>query len=56
MVATTHRLKGLLPKTRAYIILGIFYASTTIGPALGFTLGGQLLRVYVDFFTISADQ
>lgn len=38
------------------VYTGIFYASTTIGPALGFTLGGQLLRVYVDFFTISADQ
>jgi len=35
---------------------GIFYASTTLGPALGFTLGGQLLRIYVDFFTISAEQ
>lgn len=38
------------------MILGIFYACTTLGPALGFTIGGQLLRIYVDFFSISADQ
>ena len=34
-------------------LLGIFYACTTLGPALGYIGGGQLLRIYVDFLVIS---
>lgn len=35
---------------------GIFYGSTMLGPALGYIAGGQLLRLYVDFDTISANE
>ncbi|XP_046442240.1 solute carrier organic anion transporter family member 4A1-like isoform X2 [Daphnia pulex] len=34
----------------------IFYGSTMLGPALGYIAGGQLLRLYVDFDTISANE
>ncbi|XP_046442239.1 solute carrier organic anion transporter family member 4A1-like isoform X1 [Daphnia pulex] len=38
------------------IYSGIFYGSTMLGPALGYIAGGQLLRLYVDFDTISANE
>lgn len=30
-------------------VLGMFYAFSSLGPALGYILGGQLLDVYVDY-------
>jgi len=35
---------------------GIFYGGTMLGPALGYVLGGQFLRLYVDFDSISAEE
>ena len=35
---------------------GIFYSGTMLGPALGYVLGGQFLRLYVDFDSISAEE
>lgn len=31
---------------------GLFLAFSTIGPALGFVMGGFLLRIYGDFYAI----
>ncbi len=35
---------------------GVFYAVTGLGPAIGFILGGQFLRLYVDFLVISPEE
>ncbi len=33
---------------RSTVAVGLFYAASALGPALGFVLGGSLLGVYVD--------
>jgi len=35
------------------VFSGIMYAFATLGPALGYIIGGQLLNIYVDFDSIS---
>lgn len=36
------------------VYLGIFYTMAVVGPAMGYVLGGQLLRVYTDFLIVDA--
>ncbi|XP_053160137.1 solute carrier organic anion transporter family member 4C1-like isoform X5 [Hemicordylus capensis] len=38
-----------VPKHTASIYIGISYAMSSLGPAIGYVLGGQMLRIYVDF-------
>ncbi|XP_020650078.1 solute carrier organic anion transporter family member 4C1 [Pogona vitticeps] len=38
-----------VPKHKASVYIGIGYAMSLMGPAIGYVLGGQLLNVYVDF-------
>uniref|UniRef100_A0A8D2LHW5 Solute carrier organic anion transporter family member n=1 Tax=Varanus komodoensis TaxID=61221 RepID=A0A8D2LHW5_VARKO len=38
-----------VPKHKASAYIGIGYAMSLLGPAIGYVLGGQLLNVYVDF-------
>uniref|UniRef100_A0A670Y895 Solute carrier organic anion transporter family member n=1 Tax=Pseudonaja textilis TaxID=8673 RepID=A0A670Y895_PSETE len=38
-----------VPKHQASVYIGIGYAMSLLGPAIGYVLGGQLLNVYVDF-------
>ncbi|XP_070599078.1 solute carrier organic anion transporter family member 4C1 [Erythrolamprus reginae] len=38
-----------VPKHKASVYIGIGYAMSLLGPAIGYVLGGQLLNVYVDF-------
>ncbi|KAL1440382.1 hypothetical protein MTO96_009426 [Rhipicephalus appendiculatus] len=40
------------PSARASIFMGIFYATSVLGPAMGFLLGGYFLSMYTD---ITAD-
>ncbi|KAK7869819.1 hypothetical protein R5R35_008040 [Gryllus longicercus] len=43
-------------KKMSSVYLGIYYTMAIIGPAAGYVLGGELLKVYVDFVTVdSAD-
>ncbi|KAM6473200.1 solute carrier organic anion transporter family member 4C1 [Liasis olivaceus] len=45
-----------VPKHKASVYIGIGYAMSLLGPAIGYVLGGQLLNVYVDFnHNISVD-
>lgn len=36
----------------AFIVSGIYYTMTIIGPAVGYVVGGQLLLIYTDFLTV----
>uniref|UniRef100_A0A8D0C2Z1 Solute carrier organic anion transporter family member n=1 Tax=Salvator merianae TaxID=96440 RepID=A0A8D0C2Z1_SALMN len=38
-----------VPKHKASVYIGIGYAMSLMGPAIGYVLGGQLLNIYVDF-------
>ncbi|KAH0628111.1 hypothetical protein JD844_008854 [Phrynosoma platyrhinos] len=38
-----------VPKHQASVYIGIGYAMSLLGPAIGYVLGGQLLNIYVDF-------
>ncbi|KAJ7335736.1 hypothetical protein JRQ81_013677 [Phrynocephalus forsythii] len=38
-----------VPKHKASVYIGIGYAMSLLGPAVGYVLGGQLLNIYVDF-------
>lgn len=33
-------------------LVGIMYSFSTLGPALGYVIGGQLLNLYVDFYEV----
>ncbi|XP_030322651.1 solute carrier organic anion transporter family member 4C1 isoform X2 [Calypte anna] len=37
-----------VPKNKSSIYIGIGYAMSLMGPAIGYTLGGQLLNIYID--------
>ncbi|XP_056370336.1 solute carrier organic anion transporter family member 4C1 isoform X2 [Oenanthe melanoleuca] len=37
-----------VPKHKASLYIGIGYAMSLLGPAIGYVLGGQLLKVYID--------
>lgn len=34
---------------------GVYYTMAVVGPALGYVLGGQLLKIYTDFVTVDPD-
>ncbi|GFS36930.1 solute carrier organic anion transporter family member 4A1 [Trichonephila inaurata madagascariensis] len=38
-----------VPTKMSSMYLGIFYTMAIVGPAIGYLLGGQLLKIYVDF-------
>ncbi|XP_060091623.1 solute carrier organic anion transporter family member 4C1 [Heteronotia binoei] len=38
-----------VPKHKASFFIGIGYSMSLLGPAVGYVLGGQLLKIYVDF-------
>ncbi|XP_042311154.1 solute carrier organic anion transporter family member 4C1 [Sceloporus undulatus] len=38
-----------VPKHQSSVYIGIGYAMSLLGPAIGYVLGGQLLNIYVDF-------
>ncbi|KFM77806.1 Solute carrier organic anion transporter family member 4A1, partial [Stegodyphus mimosarum] len=38
-----------VPTKMSSVYLGIFYTMAIIGPAIGYLLGGQLLKIYVDY-------
>ncbi|XP_075788187.1 solute carrier organic anion transporter family member 4C1 isoform X2 [Pelodiscus sinensis] len=37
-----------VPKHKSSLYIGIGYAMSLLGPALGYVLGGQLLKIYID--------
>ncbi|GLG98076.1 Solute carrier organic anion transporter family member [Gryllus bimaculatus] len=41
-------------KKMSSVYLGIYYTMAIIGPAAGYVLGGELLKVYVDFVTVDS--
>ncbi|XP_030377151.1 solute carrier organic anion transporter family member 4A1 [Scaptodrosophila lebanonensis] len=41
-------------KKMSSVYLGFYYTMAIIGPAIGYVLGGQLLLIYTDFFTMDA--
>lgn len=36
------------------VALGIYYTMAIIGPALGYVVGGELLKIYTDFLTVDS--
>ncbi|XP_053383119.1 solute carrier organic anion transporter family member 4C1-like isoform X2 [Mercenaria mercenaria] len=41
-----------VPASSSPMYIGILYAFATLGPAMGYIIGGQLLEIYVDFDTV----
>ncbi|XP_034951398.1 solute carrier organic anion transporter family member 4A1 isoform X2 [Chelonus insularis] len=41
-------------KKMSSVYLGIYYTMAVIGPALGYVVGGELLKLYTDFLTVDA--
>ncbi|XP_041448356.1 solute carrier organic anion transporter family member 4A1 isoform X2 [Drosophila obscura] len=39
-------------KKMSSVYLGIYYTMATVGPAIGYVLGGQLLLIYTDWMTV----
>ncbi|XP_069678542.1 solute carrier organic anion transporter family member 4A1 isoform X2 [Periplaneta americana] len=39
-------------KKMSSVYLGIYYTTAIVGPALGYVLGGQLLKIYTDFLSV----
>ena len=42
-----------LPSRMTSVYIGIFYAMTVLGPAVGFILGGLMLSLYTDFHRVN---
>uniref|UniRef100_A0ACB8EQK4 Uncharacterized protein n=1 Tax=Sphaerodactylus townsendi TaxID=933632 RepID=A0ACB8EQK4_9SAUR len=38
-----------VPKHKSSVYIGIGYSMSLLGPAIGYVVGGQLLKIYVDF-------
>jgi len=34
-----------------HFLAGVYYTASLMGPAVGYVLGGQLLKIYTDFLT-----
>ncbi|XP_069185956.1 solute carrier organic anion transporter family member 4A1 isoform X2 [Procambarus clarkii] len=45
-----------VPVKMSSMYLGIFYAMAVLGPALGYLLGGQFLKVYIDSPSVDPDR
>ncbi|XP_048780929.2 solute carrier organic anion transporter family member 4C1-like isoform X3 [Ostrea edulis] len=43
-----------VPSTASPLYVGIMYSFATLGPALGYVIGGQLLNLYVDFHEVDS--
>ncbi|EDW77984.2 uncharacterized protein Dwil_GK24772 [Drosophila willistoni] len=43
-------------KKMSSVYLGIYYTMATVGPAIGYVLGGQLLLIYTDWMTVDPTQ
>ncbi|XP_043261056.1 solute carrier organic anion transporter family member 4A1 isoform X1 [Colletes gigas] len=43
-------------KKMSSVYVGIFYTMAIIGPALGYVVGGELLKLYTDFITVDATE
>ncbi|XP_070159925.1 solute carrier organic anion transporter family member 4A1 isoform X3 [Polyergus mexicanus] len=41
-------------KKMSSVYLGIYYTMAIIGPALGYVIGGELLKIYTDFLTVDS--
>uniref|UniRef100_A0A1B6EGM8 Solute carrier organic anion transporter family member n=1 Tax=Clastoptera arizonana TaxID=38151 RepID=A0A1B6EGM8_9HEMI len=41
---------GNVPRKKSSLCLGLFYSAATLGPALGYILGGNLLQLHEDFW------
>lgn len=39
-------------KKMSSVYLGIYYTTAVIGPALGYVIGGELLKIYTDFMVV----
>ncbi|KAL0851611.1 hypothetical protein ABMA28_007390 [Loxostege sticticalis] len=42
-------------KKMSSVYLGVYYTMAVVGPALGYVLGGQMLKIYTDFVTVDSD-
>ncbi|KAI5632854.1 organic anion transporter polypeptide (OATP) family domain-containing protein [Phthorimaea operculella] len=42
-------------KKMSSVYLGVYYTMAVVGPALGFVLGGQMLKIYSDFVTVDVE-
>ncbi|XP_068085065.1 solute carrier organic anion transporter family member 4A1 [Anabrus simplex] len=43
-------------KKMSSVYLGIYYTTAIIGPALGYVVGGELLKIYSDVFTVDTTE
>ncbi|CAL1676917.1 unnamed protein product [Lasius platythorax] len=41
-------------KKMSSVYIGIYYTMAIIGPALGYVIGGELLKIYTDFLTVDS--
>ncbi|XP_018053910.1 PREDICTED: solute carrier organic anion transporter family member 4A1 isoform X1 [Atta colombica] len=41
-------------KKMSSVYLGVYYTMAIIGPALGYVVGGELLKIYTDFLTVDS--
>ncbi|KAL4713814.1 hypothetical protein ACJJTC_015468 [Scirpophaga incertulas] len=42
-------------KKMSSVYLGVYYTMAVVGPALGYVVGGQMLKIYTDFATVDSD-
>ncbi|XP_013188543.2 solute carrier organic anion transporter family member 4A1 [Amyelois transitella] len=42
-------------KKMSSVYLGVYYTMAVVGPALGYVLGGQMLKIYTDFATVDSE-
>ncbi|CAH2989596.1 unnamed protein product [Chilo suppressalis] len=42
-------------KKMSSVYLGVYYTMAVVGPALGYVLGGQMLKIYTDFVTVDSN-
>ncbi|KAK3598165.1 hypothetical protein CHS0354_008840 [Potamilus streckersoni] len=45
-----------VPAESSALYIGVMYAFATLGPALGYIIGGQMLNVYVDFNRVDSSR
>ncbi|XP_061708271.1 solute carrier organic anion transporter family member 4A1 [Cydia pomonella] len=42
-------------KKMSSVYLGVYYTMAVVGPALGYVVGGQMLKIYTDFVTVDSE-